>query len=270
VGYECRILADSVNVAGDRVTTMLVTYPLMVHAEFLRSRSFSYSVASNRAIPSARIIEKVKNDPFVPEHFPKNGKGMSPSSNLEGASADFAEVAWLAACDRAVQAATRLAELGVHKQIANRVLTPFQWVTQLTTGDQRAYANFFAQRCHPDAQAEIRRIAEMMEQAYDASLPVLLQEGEWHLPFVASAHTDDGELNLAGQKAVSVARSARTSYLNHDGAHSLVDDFQLHDRLLAQTPPHFSPFEHQLTPTPYRTYANYQGFRSYRSFLETA
>lgn len=297
MGYACRVLADSLNAeTGDRVATMLVTYPLMVHAEFLRHRAFSYSVASNRAIPTKRLLGMVGADPFVPARFPRNGKGMSPDGWMEGTHAEDARLVWLDARDDALAHAERLGAAGVHKQIANRVLAPFQWVTQLTTGDVLAYENFFAQRCHPDAQAEIRTIADMVRAAWDDGRPVRLAVGEWHLPFVDAAHLrGEDNLPLADLKRLSVARSARTSYLTHDGEHSTEADVALHDRLLVQTPPHLSPFEHQLVAMPFDggdgrftvdvvrghrggvvpvlsspRYANVRGFKSYRRELEEA
>lgn len=272
MAFNCEVLADSLNsVTGDRVTTMLVTYPLIVHAEFIRHRAFSYSVASNRAIPTNRLLDKVLSDPFVPERFPKAGKGMSPEGWLE--ADPIVTRAWLDARDSAVNAAERLASFGVHKQIANRVLMPWQWVTQLTTGDQYAYKNFFAQRCHPAAQAEIQKIAGMMNLRWCESNTRMIAPGEWHLPFMAPEgdHPEWLDLDTPTRKKLSVARSARTSYLNHDGDYSIDDDVNLHDRLVSQVPPHYSPFEHQLLAMAHSTkYANFTGFKSYRKILEEA
>lgn len=269
--YGCTILADSLNTeTGDRVTTMLVEYPLIVHAEFLRHRSFSYSVASNRAIPVKRLIAKVKDDPFVPERFPKAGPGMAPEGYLEGEDAFRARTTWLLGRDVAVSLAELLADGHVHKEIANRLMAPYQWVTQLTTGDQHAYRSFFDQRCHPDAQDQIATIARMMDLKLAEHEPTPLAPGDWHLPF-ADHHDEDVNLTLSGRKAVSVARAARTSYCQHDGTFSLQKDYDLHDRLLVQRPPHFSPFEHQLQAQPKRDvvrYANVSGFKSYRYQLE--
>ena len=40
-GYSAKIIADSVNPVGDRLTTFELCYPRMVHAELMTHRVFS-------------------------------------------------------------------------------------------------------------------------------------------------------------------------------------------------------------------------------------
>ena len=56
--------------------------------------------------------------------------------------------------DGAVDAARQLDALGVHKQVANRVLEPFMWHTVIITATD--WDGFWLQRCSPLAQPEIR------------------------------------------------------------------------------------------------------------------
>lgn len=56
------------------------------------------------------------------------------------------------------------------------------FITVLVTATE--WDNFFNLRCHPAAQPELRKIAEMMRDARNASTP---RPGKWHLPF----STDD-------------------------------------------------------------------------------
>ena len=49
-------------------------------------------------------------------------------------------------------------DIDLHKQLVNRLLEPFAWITVIITATE--WANFFTQRCHPDAQPEIKHIAE--------------------------------------------------------------------------------------------------------------
>ena len=111
-------------------------------------------------------------------------------------------------------------------------------------------------------QAEIH-IMDLAEKIYDAmneSTPKQLKAGEWHIPFEnkmdfmklgeASAryHINGGKLLTPSTSAVavSVAMAARTSYTVVGEEKGL--DYEaligLHDRLLAQDPPHSSPLEH--------------------------
>ena len=51
----------------------------------------------------------------------------------------------------------------MHKQVANRLLEPFMWHTVIVTATE--WDNFWNLRCHPDAQPEIRLVAEAMRAA---------------------------------------------------------------------------------------------------------
>ena len=140
--------------------------------------------------------------------------------------------------------ARRLLELGVHKQITNRLLEPFMWHTVICTATE--WENFFNLRCHPMAQPEIRRIAEMMRQAYNESFPTPTVYGQWHLPLIDwDDHVDQ---NIAEDDLpwVSAGRCARVSYLTHDGKRDPQADIDLAKRL--QVSGHMSPFEHVAMP----------------------
>lgn len=263
-GYQCEIIADSVNPAGVRLTTMRLKYPLIVHGEMTRHRCFSRSVASNRAIPTERIIAMVEQDPFVPIWWGRNQPGMQAEEELGDQEQTHALVGWLGARDAAVEHCRHLAgALQLHKQIANRLMMPFQWVTEVITGTD--WANFFALRCHPAAQPEVRKIAEMMRDAYRSSSPdVDFHEGDWHLPFI----WPEEELDLLDVlKRVSAARCARTSYQTHEGKRSTIaEDLALFARLAGSEPVHASPTEHQaeaMMDGGY--YANFRGWRQFRS-----
>jgi hypothetical protein len=73
---KAQILADSKNPYGDRLTTMLVTFPRIILAEFNTHRMFSRNSASSRAIPFNKMIKAIEDNPFVPLGFQKDHKGM--------------------------------------------------------------------------------------------------------------------------------------------------------------------------------------------------
>ncbi len=265
-GYQCQMILDSLSPAGVRLVTMRLKYPLIVHAEMCRHRCFSRSVASNRAIPTAKIIAMVEQDPFIPIYWGKNQAGMQAAEELTGCIRRSAESEWLAARDQAVKTAGLLSRMDLHKQIANRVLNPFQWVTEVITGTD--WANFFALRCHPAAQPEIRKIAEMARQAYDSHTPHKVGVGEWHLPFVFGGEFDT--LGIETLKRISTARVARTSYRTHEGRiSSVVEDLALYERLVGSQPIHASPTEHVATPMiSGRSSGNFRGWKQHRSEIE--
>lgn len=90
MGYEAKVLADSVSPAGVRLTTLEVTFPRFILAEVNTHRMLSRSSASSRAIPIEKRIKAVEEDPFVPEAFGRNRKGMQATEVLEGGEADDA------------------------------------------------------------------------------------------------------------------------------------------------------------------------------------
>ena len=70
------IIADSINQQGNRVTTYILTYPRIIHAELLTHRLFSRNAASSRAIPAKKMIKMIEEDPFIPIAWQKAHKGM--------------------------------------------------------------------------------------------------------------------------------------------------------------------------------------------------
>lgn len=245
MAFSARILKDSISSSGVRLTTFEVVMPRIVTAEFNTHRMLSRNSASSRAIPVEKRIAAVEADPFVPEAFGKNKGGMQATEDLDSEESERAKEAWMEACRDAVSSARKLAQLGVHKQLANRVIEPYCWHTIICSGTE--WENYFALRCHPDAQPEIKKASEMMQRAYEASTPTILRADQWHLPI-----TDDlEELVKAGFtiddiKRISIGRCARVSFLTHDGKRDPVADVTLCNRLKESG--HMSPFEHVARP----------------------
>lgn len=158
---------------------------------------------------------------------------------------------WVGMAREAAKSAEELNQLGLHKQIVNRVLEPFQWIKVIVTATE--WDNFFKLRLHKDAQPEIQELARCMRKAMWDSTPTLLHPGEWHLPYVKnegtlsmSCYANKQDL-LTDMIKCSVARCARVSYLNHDKTSpDIGKDIALADMLLEAG--HMSPFEHQATP----------------------
>lgn len=240
MSFACKILADSVGPTGSRLTTLEVTFPRIVLAEFNTHRMLSRNSASSRAIPVEKRIAQVESNPFMPAAFGKNRPGMQATETLDACETLDAAKEWQAAKDAALHHASRLAALGVHKQLANRLLEPFLWHTVIVSATE--WSNFFALRCHPDAQPEIRTIAEMMRSAMADSSPVYLHGGIWHLPLVPDVGELLGTFSELDVAMISAGRCARVSYLTHDGKRDPVADLALAAKLRASG--HMSPFEH--------------------------
>ena len=258
MAYAARIICDSISPAGVRLTTFELTYPRFVHAELMTHREFSRNSGSSRAIPIEKMIERIEQDPVMPVYWGKNQKGMQAAEELTGTDRVCAEIYWKGQRDAAIAAAKGLLRVGVHKQIVNRLLEPWMWITVLVSST--SYANFFKLRCDPAAQPEIQKIAYMMRDLYFSQQPRQLPVGAWHLPLLAG-----DEIMPLGLDAikVSVGRCARVSYLTHDGKRDPQADIDLHDRLL--TSGHWSPFEHVAVALPDdRRFGNFSGWLQYR------
>jgi thymidylate synthase ThyX len=242
-----RIIADSTGPSAPRLTTFELRYPRFIHAEVMTHRVFSRNASSSRAIPVKKLIEDVLTDPAMPIHWGKNQKGMQAEHELSPEEIKKAKYRWLEARDEACFVARDLDELGAHKQIVNRILEPFSHITVTVTATE--WANFFALRCHPDAQPEIRALADCMWDAMQASVPAHLGYGQWHLPYVRQEEKQDTRLATHDLIKMSVARCARTSYLTHDKQEPKIEqDLDLYYRLVGSEPLHASPAEHQACP----------------------
>jgi thymidylate synthase ThyX len=262
VGYSARVLLDSVAPNGVRLTTLEVTFPRFVLAEFNTHRSLSRNSASSRAVPTSKLIERVENDPVVPLEWGRNKAGMSASEMLSTQEADAALQEWLRARDDAASHARRLLELKVHKQELNRLLEPFLWHTVIVSATE--WRNFFELRCAPNAQPEIRQAAILMRGAIEESRPGAVAYGDWHTPLLQD---DERELDVETRKYISAARCARVSYLTHDGKREIEKDLELYERLRHDR--HLSPFEHVATPaTNADFHANFRGWIQMRAQIE--
>lgn len=282
-----KVLADSLAPCGKRLTTMEWTYPRSIHSEIMTHRMLSKNSASSRAIPTEKLIQRVLDDPFIPEYIGANQKGMQAGEELSPEKRRAAVDEWLLARNRAVDSARELMQLGVHKQVVNRIIEPWMWITIIVSATE--WENVWGLRCHPMAEPHFQKLAYMARDAMAASRPKTLSAGHWHLPLIFNEDLSLAADHLAKQKAqssvtptvaeaklalefslvkISVGRCARVSYLTHDGKREIEKDIELHDRLVIQTPLHASPAEHvaQALATPERS-GNFIGWRQYRKTL---
>jgi thymidylate synthase ThyX len=273
---KAKIIADSKNQFGDRITTFVVTFPRIILAEVNTHRMFSRNSASSRAIPFEKMLKMVEENPFIPIKWMKDHKGMQGNvyfneddkfdngvrfKSMPQALLDN----WLAARNNAVSVAKSMSEKGLTKQIVNRLLEPFMWHTAIISATE--WENFFALRNHEAAEIHLQELANLMMIAYNESTPNELKEGEWHIPFGDKIDEDNlhdyGIVELDNiydidelKIAVATARCARVSYLNHEGKDDYEADLKLYDQL--STSGHWSAFEHcakAMTKYQYKQYA---------------
>ena len=254
---SAKIIADSKNKFGDRLTTMVVTFPRIILAEVNTHRMFSRNSASSRAIPFEKMVKMVEENPFIPIKFMKDHSGMQGNEYFTDEEVKDLPLLerWLQAKDKAIENAKELSYYGLTKQIVNRLLEPFMWHTAIISATE--WENFFALRNHEAAEIHLQELARIMMLAYNSSEPKLLKDGEWHIPFGdnideerlfnclnGTEKFDDLYTNGFEQFKIkiSTARCARVSYLNFEGKDDYEADLKLYDRLAEMG--HFSPMEH--------------------------
>ena len=125
--YQAKIICDSISPVGARITTFELVYPRFIHGEFMTHRVFSRNAASSRAIPVKTFLEQVLFNRADPLHWGANQAGMQASTELTGVKRFLAKKLWAASAVSAVCTAYLMAKVGLHKQVANRILEPFQW-----------------------------------------------------------------------------------------------------------------------------------------------
>lgn len=280
MAITAEIITDSISPAQIRLTTFKLRYPKFIHGEFMTHRRISRNASSSRAVPTAKLIEEVRNPELraEPVFWGKNQKGMQAAEELGAEAKLQVQWCWAQAAHEAANMAEQMESVGTHKQIVNRLLEPFSHINVVATANE--WENFFGLRLHRDAQPEMRRLAEEMWAARATSTPHQLQPGEWHLPFV---DRDDLPYILEVKQKMSVARCARVSYESFETKKrsTIEEDLKLYDRLLSSQPLHASPAEHQATPDStdwgrdgrnqewkfHEQWGNFHGWRQYRKML---
>lgn len=260
-----RVIADSISPNGDRLTTIECRFHRFILPEVNTHRMLSKSAMSSRAIPIAKRIEEVRIHPAVPVHWGKNQKGMVAEEEIE--DTESARLAWVEAANSAADQAEALMGLGIHKQVAARVLEPFLYQTNVMSSTNMGWENLLRLRNHPDAQPEFQALALLLAEVYRNSRPVEVGYGEWHLPYVTEQERNT--VDIRDLKKISVARVARTSYGN-SGGFDMEKDLELENRLFSANPRHDAPFEMVATPAAgdANPLGNFKGWEQFRHNMD--
>lgn len=240
------IIADSVSsVNGQRITTFELQYPRFIHSELMTHRLFSRNAMSSRAVPITKLVDQVSDDPALPIHWGKNQSGMQAKEELQGVLLEGVKYLWHQAAENMSNFAYLMDSAGLHKQIANRILEPFQLMKTVLTATE--FDNFFWLRCHEDAQPEIKDLADKMFAAIKESSIVTLEPGDWHTPYFGDGYwLNKCGIPLEDALAISSSCCAQVSYRLLDD--SIEKAHKVYQRLVESTPVHASPFEHQAKP----------------------
>lgn len=283
---KAKVIADSVSsVTGKRITTFELEFPRIILAEWNTHNALSKNASSSRAIPVPTMLKQVRENPAFPVRFGAANAGMQdkgvhdsyvlmPDENAYGGYY-FAtnEDAWRQSANFAADLAEKFHDAGYAKQICNRLIEPFQMMKVVMTATE--LNNFFWLRDHDAADPTIAELARKIKEAHDASTPVVLQPGEWHVPYYNDGYwkhsisplkrytgqlTDSGwvdvEIDAYGHSLehaliISASCCAQVSYRKLDDtiekARGVVARLNLKGEEPDQ-PVHASPLEHQATP----------------------
>lgn len=254
------IVADSINAAnGKRITSYVLEYPRMIHGELMTHRVFSRNAASSRAIPFKRMVRMIRDNIAMPVKWGTHtAGGMQSGPPATDDVTRLAVESWERAMNNAIEEATYLDGLGIHKSITNRLLEPFAHMTTLVTATE--WDNFYWLRVSDQAEPTFDYLATLMLRTYldNHDHARILMPGQWHIPFL-----HDDEEPTRAMLPIATARSARTSYINFEGTNDPDKDRDMHNRLAKSG--HWSPFEHcaealpDLTPS-----GNFIGWGQYR------
>lgn len=306
------------------------TYDIEVDGEYHNFVANGIVVHNSRAIPFEKMVEVVEKEPFVPIAWSKPHKGMQGNDYYTDPVIIECKIKrWLEARDAAVLASKNLdidiistkksvskdirdviegdnyeivsSEFinPVTKQLKNRLLEPFMWVTQLVTGSRESFEHLFEQRCpiynvenlkfisKKDAiflfpslkdltdlewlqrnkgQAEIHfmDLAEKMYDALNESTPDELKDGDWHIPFQEEIWKGKQAEKLEDVIKMSCAMTARISYttINDNEVLTLEKAKNIYDKCVKSG--HFSVVGHCAKCMSYEEYENW-----YKGFMKT-
>lgn len=274
-GIVVKVLADSINEQGNRLTTFELIYARLIHSEILTHKMLCSNSASSRAIPFAKMAEQLtalpvrfgqanpgmqdKGEDFIePVELWTDGIGIGDDGYFYNYSPNDA---WFLARSDAMQHAMAFYNAGYHKQVYNRLTEPFQMMKTIISGTE--WDNFFWLRNDSAADPTIAELARCMQEARDESIPQLLKAGEWHLPYVDKYNLVKGVgykqvfyigdslgehtiLTLDQAIKVSCARTAAISFRNED--YGLEKCLEVYARLIGDERKHASAMQHAATP----------------------
>lgn len=282
--YKAEITAHTKNINDTELISFKLIFPRIVLPEFNTHRMFSKNTSSSRAIPFSKNLETILENPFVPIAYQKTHKKMQGTKYFTDIKdIKQCEDDWLSGLKSATESAIKLNdERRITKQLCNRLLEPYTWVSMLVTTSIEGLQNFFELRC-PKYQIDIDEpsfksweslckyyknsktdyssfsieerllcnksyadihISYLAELMYDAYKDSVPATKAIHIPFENEIIEEYGDIDIDDIIRVSVAKAARFSYTTFDKKLSLEDQLNLYKDLIEQDPPHSSPLEH--------------------------
>jgi len=260
-------------VTGKEMITFELEFPRPILAEFNTHNALSKNASSSRAIPVPTMLKQVRKNPAYLARYGAANTGMQDKGAHDGQVIVWddetgwikvsAQVAWKFAAQDAADLAEAFHNAGYAKQVCNRLIEPFQMMKVVMTATE--LNNFKWLRRHDAADPTIDSLTQKVIAAQEASTPVILQPGEWHVPYYNEGYwiphrtlevypeivVDKFGHSLEHALIISASCCAQVSYRKLDDtiekARGVVARLNLQGEEPDQ-PVHASPLEHQGTP----------------------
>ena len=251
-----KLLQHSISLAGISMYSFEAEIPRIILAEWNTHGMLNTNAQSSRAVPVNKLIEQVRNNPYIPSYWGKNQKGMQAYEECNELVNNMPrEVFWANCVKTACDSAKALSDAGYHKQIVNRGIEPYSHTKLVISGTE--WNNFFNLRIHKDAEPNIRDMAIKVYQLMNESEGITLKNGEWHLPYITRKKSSFGgitywyksqKLSLATAIKISLACVAQVSYRTLNTDPEIIE--RIHNNLFPSNgdPIHGSPAQHLATP----------------------
>lgn len=237
-----RVERDSISPEGERLITIVCKSPKFLDAQWQKHRNLSISASSDRAIPTATLLDR---DIYIPETLYRNCPGMAGKELLTPEQVAEVREQIQNLYDLTCGAVEHIQEgWNLHKQHINRYLAPWTFQTLVVTGNLRWFHDLIRLRDSDHSQPEFRKLALDMKVALQESTPTQLDTWDWHMPFI----TPEEAATYRGMWAPKIAasRAARASYAKQDEKSDYTVDIARYERLEKEG--HVKPMEHVARP----------------------
>lgn len=278
---SANIVGYSENEYGDRLLSVIVVMPKYLIAELNTHRAFSRNTSSSRAIPAKKMQASVLQDEFNPIAWMKAHSGMQGTDYFNVDSTQYREAVseWNKARANAVESARVMNDIGITKQMTNRIIEPFMWATVLITSGMEGWNNFFEQRCSKyidirgneylskedyqnvhgkngrdkldwlrinkgTAEIHMRELAECIYSEMKKTEPKKLKEGEWHLPMYNPDICDNQPISKVVRYLCAVHANTSYTVVGDQKEMSMDKGLEIFEKLVNANPIHYSPLEH--------------------------
>lgn len=255
MAVNVKLLQHSYSPDGISMYSFEVEIPRIILAEWNTHGMLNTNAQSSRAVPTKKLIEEVRRNPYIPSYWGKNQKGMQAYEECnELIKGNSRENFWNTCVVTNCLFAESFEEAGYHKQIVNRVIEPYSHTKLVISGTE--WNNFFNLRIHKDAEPNIRKMAIKIYEAMRGSTGMRLYNGEWHLPYISRYRQegymrylfDHQEVSLEEALRISLACVAQVSYRSLNTHPNAID--RIYNSLFPSNgePIHGSPAQHLATP----------------------